>query len=92
MQVVLRNGYKEISSRIIIIIFWPRYSIPREWKNTLCNTKKYNNQAEINLTPPPSQNSHAVRGHCTAESERRGAEIKSWFLSRRSTDQQQQQE
>jgi len=83
MQVVLRNGYKEISSRIIIIIFWPRYSIPREWKNTLCNTK--NNQAEINLTPPPSQNSHAVRGHCTAES-------KSWFLSRRSTDQQQQQQ
>ena len=34
--------------------------------------KKYKNQAGINLTPPrPSQNSHAVRWHCTAESERR---------------------
>jgi len=43
----------------------------------------------MNLTPPPpSQNSHAVRWHCTAESERRVAEIKSWFLCRRSTDQQ----
>ena len=30
----------------------------------------------MNLTPPPpSQNSHAVRWHCTAESERRVAEI-----------------
>jgi len=29
---------------------------------TLCNTKKYKNQAGMNLTPPPpSQNSHAVR-------------------------------
>jgi len=33
--------------------------------------KKYKNQAGMNLTPaPPSQNSHAVRWHCTAESER----------------------
>jgi len=40
--------------------------------------KKYKNHAGINLTPPPpSQNSHAVRWHCTAESERRVAEIKS---------------
>jgi len=40
--------------------------------------KKYKNQAGMNLTPPPpSQNSHAVRCHCTAESERRVAEIKS---------------
>ena len=40
--------------------------------------KKYKNQAGMNLTPPPpSQNSHAVRWHCTAESERRVAEIKS---------------
>jgi len=46
-------------------------------KIMLCNTKKYENQAGINLTPPPppSQNSHAVRWHCTAESERRVAEI-----------------
>ena len=43
----------------------------------------------MNLTPPPpSQNSHVVRWHCTAESERRVAEIKSWFLCRRPTDQQ----
>ena len=35
------------------------------------NTKKYKSQAGMNLTPPPSQNSHAVRWHCTAESERR---------------------
>ena len=40
--------------------------------------KKYKNQAGMNLTPPPpSQNSHAVRWHCTAESERIVAEIKS---------------
>ena len=41
--------------------------------------KKYKNQAGMNLTPPPppSQNSHAGRWHCTAESERRVADIKS---------------
>jgi len=40
--------------------------------------KKYKNQAGINLTPPPppSQNSHAVRWHCTAEWKRWVAEIK----------------
>ena len=37
--------------------------------------KKYKNQAGMNLTPPPSQNGHAVRWHCTAESERRVADI-----------------
>ena len=37
--------------------------------------KKYKNQAGMNLTPFPSQNSHAVRWHCTAESELRVAEI-----------------
>ena len=90
MQVVLRNGYKEISSRIII--FLTPVLDSQGMKKYAMQYKKYNNQAEINLTPPPSQNSHAVRGHCTAESERRGAEIKSLFLSRRSTDQQQQQQ
>ena len=31
--------------------------------------RKVQNQAGMNLTPPPpSQNSHAVRWHCTAES------------------------
>jgi len=43
----------------------------------------------MNLTPPPpSQNSHAVRWHSIAESERRVAEIKSCFLCRRPADQQ----
>jgi len=43
--------------------------------------KKYKNQAGMNLTPPPpSQNSYAVRWHCTAESERRVAEIKLLLL------------
>ena len=35
------------------------------------HTNKYKYQAGMNLTrPPPSQNSHAVRWHCAAESER----------------------
>ena len=74
---------------IIIIFFDPGTQFPRNEKITLYNIKKYKNQAEMNLTPPPpSQNSHAVRWHCTAESKRRVAEIKSWFLCRRPTDQQ----
>ena len=44
-------------------------------KIMLCNTEKYKNQAGMNLTPPPPQNSHAVRWYCTAESELRVAEI-----------------
>jgi len=33
-----------------VIVFWPRYSILREWeKITLCNTKKYKNQGGMNL-------------------------------------------
>ena len=40
--------------------------------------KSTKNQAGMNLTPPPpSQNSHAVRWHCTGESKRRVAEMKS---------------
>jgi len=61
---------------IIIIIFNPGTQFPGNEKTKLCNTKKYKNQAGMNLTPP-SQNSHAVRWHFTAESERRVAEIKS---------------
>ena len=62
---------------IIIIIFDPGTQFPRKEKITLCNIKKYKNQAGMKLTPPPpSQNSHAVRWHCTAESKRRDAEIK----------------
>jgi len=50
---------------IIIIIFDPGTQFPRNEKITLSNTKKYKNQAGMNLTPPPpSQNSHAVRWHC----------------------------
>ena len=66
--------------RVIIIIFFdPGTQFPRNETITLCNIKKYKNQAVMNLTPPPppSQNSHAVRWHCTAESERRVAETKS---------------
>ena len=45
---------------IIIIIFDPGTQFQRNEKITLCNTKKYQNQAGMNLTPPaPSQNSHA---------------------------------
>jgi len=52
---------------------------PGNEKNYVMQYKKYKNQAVMNLTPPPppSQNSHAVRWHCTAESERRVAETKS---------------
>ena len=54
---------------IIIIFFDPGTQFPIKEKITLCNIKKYKNQAGMNLTPPPpSQNSHAVRWHCTAES------------------------
>jgi len=59
---------------IIIIILTPVLKFPGNGKITLYNTKKYENPAGMNLTPPPpSQNSHAVRWHCTAESERRVA-------------------
>jgi len=60
------------------LFFYPGTQFLGNEKITLCNTKKYKNQAGMNLTPPPlSQNSHAVRWHCTAESELRVAEIKS---------------
>jgi len=59
-------------------LFKPGTQFQGNGKITLCNTKKYKNQAGMNFTPPPpSQNSHAVRWHCTGESERRVAEIKS---------------
>ena len=44
--------------------FDPGTQFPRKEKITLCNIKKYKNQAGMSLTPPPpSQNSHAVRWH-----------------------------
>ena len=47
-------------NQFIIIIFWPRYSIPGEWKNyAMQYQKSAKNQAGMNLTPPPSsQNSY----------------------------------
>ena len=62
---------------LLSLFFDPGTQFPGNEKNALCNTKKHKNQAGMNLTPPPSQNSHAGRWHCTAESERRVAEIKS---------------
>ena len=42
--------------------FDPGTQFPGNEKYTLCNTKKYKNQAGTILTPsPPSQNSHAVK-------------------------------
>jgi len=73
---------------IFILFFDPGTQFPGNEKIMLCNKEKYKNQAGMNLTPTPSQNSRAVRWHCIAESERRVAEIKSWFLCRRPTDQQ----
>ena len=80
--------YYKMCLLLLLLIFWPQVlNFQRMKKITLCNTKKYKNQTGMNFTPP-SQNSHAVRSHCTAESEWRVAEIKSWFLCRRPTDQQ----
>jgi len=61
---------------LLLLFFDPGTQFPGNEKITLCNTKKYKNQAGMNLTlPPPSQNSHAVRWHCTAESKRTVAVI-----------------
>ena len=73
-----RSGRSTGRVLLLLLFFDPGTQFPGNEKITLCNTKKYKNQAGMNLTPPPpSQNSHAVRWHCTAESERRVAEIKS---------------
>jgi len=65
---------------LLLLLFYfldPGTQFPANEKITLCNTKKYKNQAGINITPPPpSKNSHAVRWHRTAESEQKVAEIK----------------
>jgi len=54
--------------------FDPGIQFPWNKKNYAMRYKKYKNPAGMNLTPPPpSQNSHAVRWHCAAESERRVA-------------------
>jgi len=64
---------------IIIIILTPVLNSQGMKKLRYAIQKKYKNQAGMNLTPPPSQNSHAVRWHCISESERRVAEIKTDF-------------
>jgi len=71
---------------IIILFFDPDTQFPGMKKLRHAIQKSKKNQAGMNLTPPPSKNSHAVRWHCTAESKRRVAEIKS--CCRRPTDQQ----
>jgi len=70
---------RDISRRFIIIIFLTPVLNSRGMKKLrYAIQKKYKNQAGIEpFTPPPSQNSHAIRWHYTAESKRRVAEIKS---------------
>ena len=78
VTMVLCYYYFCISVCYLLLFFDSGTQFSGNEKITLCNTEKYKNQAGMNLTPPPpSQNSHAVRWHCTAESERRVAEIKS---------------
>jgi len=78
-QIDVHNGRKKVVVVVVVVVIYyyflrPRYSIPGNEKITLCSTKKYKNQAGMNLTPPPpSQNSHAVRRHCNAESKLRVA-------------------
>jgi len=62
---------------IVTVFFTPVLNSQGMKKITLCNTKKYKNQAGMNLTPPHSQNRHAARWHCTTESKQRVAEIES---------------
>ena len=64
--------YSTKNVAIIIIIFYLTPVLNSQgMKNYAMQYKKVQNQAGMNLTPPPSQNSHAVRWHCTAESKRR---------------------
>ena len=63
-----RNVVSRVSSVIVVIrlpLLLAYTQFPRNEKITLCNIKKYKNHAGMDLTsPPPSQNSHAVRWHC----------------------------
>jgi len=79
-QIDMHNGRKTVVVVVVVVVvviyyyfLRPRYSIPGNEKITLCSTKKYKNQAGMNLPPLPSQNSHAVRRHCNAESKLRVA-------------------
>ena len=74
-------GHDDSTINIVVVIIIITFLTPvlnsQGMKKLRYAIKKYKNQAGMNLTPPPSQNSHAVRWHCIAESERRVAEIKS---------------
>ena len=60
----------------ILLLFYPSTQFLGNEKNYAMQYKKYKNQAGMNLTPPPpSQNCHVVRWHCSAESECRVIEI-----------------
>ena len=45
-------GAIQIGLLLLLFLFDPGTQLPRNEKNTLCNTKKYKNQAGMNLTPP----------------------------------------
>jgi len=54
---------------LLLLFFTPVFNSQGMKKLRYATQKSTKNQAGINLTPPlpPSQNSHAVRWHCTAE-------------------------
>ena len=53
--------------KTLLLLVWPWYSIPGEWKNYAMQYKKYKNQAEMSLAPPPppSQDCDVVGWYCT---------------------------
>jgi len=65
------RGVGDVETALLLLFFFltPVLSSHGMKKITLyMQYKKYKNQAGMNLTPPPpSQNSLAVRWHCTAE-------------------------
>jgi len=63
------RGVGDVETALLLFFFLdPGTQFPWNEKNYAMQYKKYKNQAGMNLThPPPSQNSLAVRWHCTAE-------------------------
>jgi len=66
LVIIIINIFKAVGKKtrldiiVLLLFFDPGTQFPGNEKITLCNTKKYKNQAGMNLTPPPSQNSHAL--------------------------------
>ena len=60
---------------VLLLFFDPGTQFPGNKKYAMQYRKVQ--KSSWNELPPPSQNSHVVRWHCTAESEQRVAEIKS---------------